>query len=201
MTSFDYDIVLLPEPEIARKAIRTSRELEPLGTDFTLHEETCIPHASLYMIHAKEEDLPEILKQLEGIAGQTETIRLESSQYFQDWGYIDADYQKTAEITELQDAVVGAINPLRDGLRPRDVPKIERMDAAERQNMQQYGDWRIGELFRPHLTFARFKNGLPIPLEDMGAPTAFGGHYTRLAICEMGKYGTCIRKIKEFDLV
>lgn len=40
----------------------------------------------------------------------------------------------------------------------------------------------------------------PIPLEDMGAPSAFSGAYIKLALCEMGDNGTCIKKIMEFNL-
>ncbi len=196
----DCNVVLLPEPEIARKAIRASQELAALDTEFTLGPESPSPHLSLYMFRAEEEKLPAIIEKLQSIAARTESLSFESNQYVQDEGYIDADYQKTNAVRELQQTVVGAINPLRDGLRPRDEAKLEHIDAVAQQNLRQFGDWRIDELFRPHITFARFKNRLPIPLEDMGAPTAFNGRYPKLALFEMGPNGTCVRKIKEFDL-
>ncbi len=196
----DCNIALLPEPDINRKAIRASEELVPLGTEFTLGPESPVAHVSLYMFRAKEKNLPKIIEKLETVAAQTETLRLESNEYFQAEGYIDADYQKTSEIEELQQDVLETINPLRDGLRPRDVPRLETATGALKENLEKWGHRAVGELFRPHLTLARFKNRLPIPLEDMGAPTAFSGRYPKLALFEMGPNGTCARKIKEFDL-
>lgn len=95
MPSLDYDIVLLPEESIAAKAIRTSEELAPLGTEFTLGLESYVPHVSLYMVRLKTDDLPEVEKRLAEIAGRTPGLRLESDRYEQAEGYIDANYLRT----------------------------------------------------------------------------------------------------------
>lgn len=200
MPSLDYDIVLLPEEDIAAKAIRTSQELAPLGTEFTLGRESYVPHVSLYMLRLKTDALPEVEKRLAEIASHTSKLKLESDSYVQDEGYIDANYTRTPEAGQLQDKVVQAINPLRDGLRPEKAVQLAAATGLAQHNLEHYGDHRIGELFRPHLTFTRFTNRQPIPLEDMGAPTAFSGQFTKLALFEMGPHGTCIRKVQEFDL-
>lgn len=200
MPSLDYDIVLLPEEDIAAKAIRTSQELAPLGTEFTLSPTSPAPHVSLYMTRLKTNDLPEVEKRLAEIAARTPKVHLESDSYVQEEGYIDANYIRTPEAAQLQETIVQAINPLRDGLRPRDIPKLENATSLVRKNLETWGYRSVGELFRPHLTFTRFTNRQPIPLEDMDAPSAFSGQFARLALFEMGPNGTCIRRIKEFDL-
>jgi len=89
---------------------------------------------------------------------------------------------------------------LRDRLVPSDIPLLKIATGLARENLETWGYRAVGELFRPHLTFTRFVSRQPIPLEDMGAPSAFRGQFARLALFEMGPNGTCIRKVKEFDL-
>jgi hypothetical protein len=200
MSAINCNIVLLPESELATKAIRTSGELTPMNTDFTLGLDTYVPHVSLYMLRLKTEDLPKVEERLAGIAAHTPALRLEADHYSQAEGYIGANYTRTADIDTLQKTVVEAINPLRDGLRPNAAARLPQATGPVRRNLEQFGYRSVGELFRPHLTFTRFTNRLPIPLEDMGAPTAFSGRYPKLALCEMGPSGTCIRIIQEFPL-
>lgn len=200
MSSKAYDIVLLPEPEIAAKAIRASQELKPLGTHFSLGPDACLPHVSLYMLQIKDENLPAVFEKLADIASQTNHLALKAQGYVQAEGYIDADYQIGPEITALQQAILDAINPFRDGLRPSDQARIQTATGLIRENIEKYGYRSVGELFRPHLTITRFTNSDPIPLEDMIAPTAYNGEFATLAICELGDHGTCAKKIEGFDL-
>lgn len=200
MTTKAYGIVLLPDAELAAKAIRASKELEPLGTEFVLGEERNIPHASLYLVMLRTEDLPTVEQKLAAAAAKTTRLALEADQYMQAVGYIDANYIKTPAVIALHEQIVADISPLRDGLRPESAKKLASATGLAKQNIEQYGDHRIGELFRPHLTFTRFANHQPIPLEDMGAPTAFSGTFVALALCELGDHGTCVRKIQEFPL-
>lgn len=200
MRSDPYDIVLLPEAGIATKAIQNSKELEVLDTLFTLGTDTYAPHVSLYMTQLKAEDLAKAGQQLAAIASATPPILLEADSYVRAEGYIDANYIRTQAIRQLQATVIQAINPLRDGMYDDAKQQLQAATGLARQNLEQYGDWRVGDLFRPHLTLTRFAKHDPIPLEDLPAPTAFSGNYTMLAIFEMDDNGTCLRKIQEFKL-
>ena len=200
MSSQPYDIILLPDPDLAAKAIRTSSELAPMGTDYTLSPTQYLPHVSIYMVQLQDEDLEEVIARLATIATATPALQLEGDKYVQSIGYIDVNYAKTQAVGNLQLTVVNAINPLRDGLRPGKIEDLTAATGLAKENMEKYGEHRIGELFRPHLTFTRFTNRQAIPVEDMGAPTAFNGTYRKLALCELGPHGTCKRLVKEFPL-
>ncbi len=200
MATKAYDIALLPEPALAAKAIRSSQELAPMGTEFTLGQEQYVPHVSLYMLPIKSSDLPAVCDKLAALAAQTPQIALEAKDYFQNNGYIGMDYPRTAQIDELQQAVLQAANPHRDGLRQESEAYLQTATGQTQKNLEAFGYESVGELFIPHLTFTRFSNHLPIPLEDMGAATAFSGTFISLAIYELGPEGTCLHKIAEFRL-
>ena len=200
MASGPYDIVLLAPPDIAAKAIRTSRELEALDTLFTLDEETNLPHSSIYMVQLKESDLAEVQARLADIAAATRSISLEADCYMQSGGYLDANYARTPAIDALLDKVVTAINPLRDGMRPQAKHHLAYVGEQEKKYIEQYGDHRVAEFFRPHLTLTRFKNSNPIPVEDLLDPRIFNATFTELALCEMGSNGTCKHKVASWRL-
>lgn len=200
MTSRPFDIVLLPEADLAAKAVRTSQELRPMGTDFILGPTACVPHVSLYMVQLKNGDLAAVGEKLAAIAAHVPRITLEAQGYSQNRGYIGLQYVRTPKIEALQQEALKAINPLRDGLRHASRDHLQHATGQTRKNLEQYGYESIGELFIPHLTFTRFSNRLPVPLEDMGAPTAFSGTFVSLALCELGPHGTCLRIVEQFPL-
>lgn len=200
MRSSDYNIVLLPESELADKAIRASRELEPLETKFTLGTEANFPHLSLFFVMLDEAGLAEAETRLREIAASAPRISLEANKYSQSHGYISIDYSRTNELDQLQAKVLDAINPLKSGLRANAKKHLQTASGAERQTLEQYGYANVGELFRPHITITRFESREPIPLEDMLAPPHFDGKFVRLALCKLGPNGTCTQKLKEFHL-
>jgi hypothetical protein len=200
MNSLPYDIVILPADELAQKAIGLSKRLVEYGTLFTLEEGRYYPHASLYMTQLKVADLEEVKALLADIATRTPQLDLTAARYDQAEGYIDADYARTETLDRLQMAVVEAINPIRDGMREKDKARMLTTTGKIRENLEKYGYRGVGELFRPHMTFARFADGQPIDTSVLPNPSGFSGQFVKLGLFEMGDNGTCIRKIAEFNL-
>lgn len=200
MTSLPCDIVLLPEPDIAAKAIAVSQRL---GTQFdalyTLKDGAYFPHMSLYMTQLKLDGLDNVKALLAAIAKQAPVFSLNCTRYYQAHGYIDAE---PATLTALQMAVIDAINPIRDGLREKDKARMLTETGKVRESLEKYGYRGVGELFRPHVTLTRFADETIIDVTNASLPQtdAFTGRFTRLGLFEMGDNGTCVRKIAEFKL-
>lgn len=200
ISSLSCDIVILPADTLAHKAISLSGQLTQRGTFFTLKENTCFPHASLYMTQLKVSDLDKVKSILANIAANTSRFDLATTGYDQAEGYIDAGYARTDTLDRLQMSVVEAINPIRDGMREKDKVRMLTMTGAARENLEKYGYRGVGELFRPHLTFTRFTNSQLIDTSPLPDPSEFSGQFVKLGLFEMGDNGTCVRKIAEFEL-
>jgi hypothetical protein len=200
MNSVPCSIVLLPNSDIAQKAITVSQQLAQLDSLFTLKDGEYFPHASLYMTQLKVADLDSVKERLAAIAGQVSPFDLTAVRYYQTQGFIDVEYQRTSTLDDLQMKVVGAINPIRDGMHEKDKVRMQTATGRARENFEKYGYPNIGELFRPHVTLTRFpevepKDGLELPPIE-----TFSGRFTKLGLFEMGNNGTCVRKIAEFEL-
>lgn len=74
MISIACNVLLLPDDELAAKAVTASRSLEPYGTLFTLEDDKIYPHVSVYMFQLKSEDIPKVKELLAGIAAKTRQL-------------------------------------------------------------------------------------------------------------------------------
>jgi hypothetical protein len=203
MNSISCDIVLLPEPKLAARAIAVSQQFgAQFDTLYTLEDGSCFPHMSLYMTQLKLDNIEQATALLAAIAKQSFALDLQSVRYYQSHGYIDAEYERPAALADLQMAVVNVINPIRDGLRESDKVRMLTNTGKLRENIEKYGYRGVGELFRPHVSFTRFADEMAIDLAgvQLPPPESFAGQFTRLGLFEMGENGECLREIAEFEL-
>lgn len=204
MNSIPCDIVLLPDEALAQKAIAASQKLSEYDSFFTLEPGKVYPHLSLYMFQLNESDISKVDQALQKIASQHRTILATATEYRIGEGfavgYIDPEYEVTSELAALQQVVIEAVNPIRAGMRQKDIAKMADARGVKLDNLKDYGYPAIGELFRPHVTLTRLKEHKPEALEVLPDIHEFSGTFTRLGLFEMGDNGTCVRQIKTIDL-
>ena len=195
------DVVLLPEPQIAERAIATSRQLgESHPAQFTLQKDTYVPHLSLYITKLSADDLTQAASLLQDIARNFHPQTIEATRYHQVVGYIDVEYARSSALEALQAAVVGAINPIRAGMMEYEASQLSKTTGVAHENIRRYGYRAIGELFRPHLTFTRLVDERPVNLDGLPKSDNFSGKYHKLALFEVDANAACIRKMVEFGL-
>ncbi len=200
MSSVSCDVVILPNEELANKAISASQQLAPLGGLFTLETGKYFPHLSLFMLQLKDDDLEKVKSLLAEIANKTPTLNLKASKYQQNESYVDVEYARSAQTDSLQQQVIAALNPIRGGMQENHKARMLQATGLVLKNFQNYGYKYVGELFRPHITFTRFGETQPEVESLLPELSTFGGSFTKLGLFEIGDNGTCVRKIVEFDL-
>jgi 2'-5' RNA ligase len=200
MASLPCNVVILPSNQLAEKAIVASKQLEPYGNLFTLEIGKYFPHASLYMLQLNEDDLDRVKELLAGVANEFHDLHLSAERFYQAQCYIDVEFAKNEQLVKLQQDVIAALNPVRDGMREKDKARMDEATGLALTNFQQYGYKYVGELFRPHITFTRFNEEQPDADKVLPSITSFDGTFTRIGLFEMGDNGTCVRQIGNWDL-
>jgi hypothetical protein len=200
MQSKPYDVVLIPAKNISEQAIHTSVSIKHLGVYFTLDIATYFPHISIYMLQLNKQGLAKSLELLAKIANNTNLITIHANHYNYENNYIDIEYTPTKEIKNLQTEVVEVLNPIRDGLREKEATRIASTTGDYRKNLERYGYRYIGDRFSPHLTFTRFTKNQKQVLDLMPRKETWDGVYPTLGLFEMGDNGTCIHKVKTWNL-
>lgn len=201
-----YDVVLLPPHKVNRQSIETSNALRDLGTRFTLDESTAVPHVSLYMANIQDKDLGKAAQALARVAKQTTPLELTAQRYGNnEHGMFEVFYDKTPEIVRLQESVIAAVDPVRDGLRELDpvgrsiADRIAEASGELRQNFDRCGYDEVGGFFNPHITLTRLSRPEHAPdSADLPSERAFSGNFSRLALYRMGDHGTCVDHIGEW---
>lgn len=200
MASIPCDVVILPNDQLATKAIQASKTLEPYGNRFTLEQGKYYPHSSLFMLQLKVSDLEQVKTALSKIAIENKKLSLTAKRYYQAEAYIDVEYQRSTQIDDLQNTIVATLNPIRDGMREKDKARMLEATGLAYDNFKQYGYKYIGDLFRPHITFTRFEEQQPEAEKALPELSHYDGTFTRIGLFEMGDNGTCIREIGTWEL-
>jgi hypothetical protein len=204
-----YDVVLLPPPAVGRHAVSVSESLLVEGTEFTLGEELRCPHISLYMANFRPEDLPEVTKRLAALAANSAALPLAALRYGhnRDEGMFEVFYPRTPAIELLQQEIINALNPLRQGLRHRDpvgrllAEWIDRTSPEARRNLERYGYDEVGGLFEPHITLTRFvRRDHQVDLAMLPPLPVFDATCSVLALYDMGEHGTCLAESGRWEL-
>jgi hypothetical protein len=199
--SIPCDVVVLPDSKLEQEAITASHRLSELGGLFTLEVGKYYPHASLYMLQLRETDIDTVKDVLSKIAAGVGQLSLNASRFYQSQGYVDVEYERTEQLDMLQQQVVTALNPIRDGIREKDKVRMLEAEGLALENFKNYGYKYVGELFRPHISFTRFEGEQPdIDSKLPSDLTDFNGVFTRLGLFEMGDNGTCVREIGSWDI-
>ncbi len=205
LPSLTYDIVLLPNPQLAKKAIDISQQLaNTYPTRFTL-DETTVPHYSIYMAQLDEKEVEEAKKIIKDIASRFASFELKVTQYWQDpiEGFFEIQYERTPALIELQKNIINQINPLRHGRFLKNYPPgytkeelVSQLTGNALEQLKKYGYPEIGEDYRPHMTFTRLTPDaldtvISAPLQIEG----LSGDFPTLGIFAMGRNGTCVQEI------
>jgi len=198
--SLPCDVVLLPSKALSATALAVSGKLADLDSLFQLDNSNFYAHASLYMLQLKQADIEKVKELLAEIARTTRPLELTASKYDQKELFVDAEYQRTNLVDDLQTKVIAALNLVRDGMLGKDVERMKTATGLTLENYQNYGYNYVGELFRPHITLTRFGSEQQAAVELLPDISTFNGVFDRIGLFEMGDNGTCIREIGSWEL-
>jgi hypothetical protein len=168
------------------------------------------------MLAVEKAEIPVVTAVVRDMAASLEALPAEGVEYRHNpCGAPEIYFRKSPGWDSLQRRVVAAVEPLRRG-RLREVdPAGERIsdvisgasppDPDRVRQLVRYGYDEVvddqSDRFRPHLTLTWPSRPAPwIELADLPAAATFNDTLHRLALCEMGPWGTCPRLHAEFPL-
>ncbi len=191
-----YDVVLLPEQRVFDLAIETSAQLDD-PKEFTLGDTVTLPHVTVYMLQIHRQRLHDVTAALHKITSNNPAIHGNARRLYIDRsGYVDVEYDVTEDFLGMQELVVEALNPLRDGMRSKDRARMAEATGVMRHNYETYGWKSIGELYRPHLTLTKYAEEPDLPPLDV---KDFSCVFPALGLVAMGNHGTAAQLIERFE--
>lgn len=200
MNSKPCNVVMLPNKILAENIIKISESIHSDEKLFTLKDGSIFPHISLYMLELLTDDYPKVQEILRLISVSQSVKSLSAVRYGQAIGFLDSEYSTTPDLSRLQDLIVETLNPLRNGLREKDKPRLLEAEGIKREYFERYGYPHVGEFFRPHVTLTRFKHDDSYDISKLPDISNFSGEFDKIGFFESGDNGTCINLIGSYSL-
>lgn len=195
MNKLAIGIVLLPPKEIMAKAIEINQKLlKETKSDLVLDAQNCLPHITLAMGIAKENELPRIYELITDVAKRSHSLPLtitETEVLKHHKGAMSAfNIERTKELQDLHNTVLEKIVPLFSYESETSMffqpPVITEPSSWWKNRMPEE---MIRENYHPHITLG---HGEASPLNE---PISFIA--SRIAVCHLGKNSTCRRILFE----
>lgn len=193
------DVVLLPEPKIARDCIALNASLvDAYASEIVLDYETCLPHVSLAMGCMTPEVLPEIATRLQRLL---DNISIEPLQCA---GISTQDHGQGRLVSSLDLISTPTLQALHERIM-RDLESLLQIQATETMfhgdepitsnTLGWVRDYRENSgftAFSPHITLGYGR------LEQAECPPQFCAR--SLAVCHLGNHCTCRRVLWEREI-
>jgi len=193
---FAVDIVLIPPRSIREKAIQLNKRLAASAkADFLLDHQTCIPHISLLMGVVEEKRLGKLLEKLQLVANKTSALQLTIP------AYAVSVLPNKKQISSL---IIGKSHELQN-LHETLLKKTKSLLEYGSVNKEMFfkGTSSVPELsilwvkrflldsskinFQPHITLGLGEiTGVSLPIKFKAS---------ELALCQLGNYCTCRKKL------
>lgn len=199
MSKIAIDVVLLPDEEMANKAIEVSKkQSEKYNDKILLNQENCLPHISLAMGVINENDIKKISQILDEIASQFTCFKLNVDSYRSPTipsGDIVSEFsvEKTNDLQNLHVMIMDKLKQYLTHDASIDMvyspPEVEELTLYWIKGYTQNFSYNK---FRPHITlgFGEEKNII--------MPIAFTA--STLALCHLGNYCTCRKVLHSIKL-
>ena len=190
------DIVLLPDPETARKAIEANQYLvQWYDSDLLLHRTQCLPHISLSMGCIDTTQLDTIEKHLWDIVSQSSLQTLACagigiSRHAHGQMVSSLEITRDPTLQRLHETVMQHMAPFYHSDVTEDmIFGDELVSDSTLEWIRQYTTHSAFHLFEPHITLGYG------PLPDRSLPKTIG--IQGLALCHLGNHCSCRKALIE----
>jgi len=191
--------------DVAKVAMDLSSEIaEKEAAIFVLDGVEYLPHATIYPGEFPVKNLEEMENTLEIIAHELSPVEMVFKYNKAENGWLGPNFEYSQEIRKIQETVVEAINPLREGRireKHQSTEYLTSISNEQRRNVEKYGYPNLLDLYEPHLTL--------IKLQDLKMTKKVSSQLDwkiksfvcdELGLFVSGENGTCRKLIKRFKL-
>jgi 2'-5' RNA ligase len=196
------NVCVIPESKIGETCVELSQSLKSDSTLFVLDGENKYAHMTLFMARFALDKLDEVQTIVEKILKNTKSFMCDHSGYFMtSGGYLEVSYQKSDDLMNLHEAVIDGLQELRiNPGNPHQENYFAPYAAEQKRNAQETGYDLARDLYRPHITLTRYKEGMiPESVPDF-APLKLSFEATQVCVYKADENGAVYELIKSFTI-
>lgn len=193
------NVCVLPSKEVGEECVKISQSLDQTKTLFALGDDK-FPHTTVYMARFANDKIPEVTAPLDELMQTVAAFECRNTGYFMTAGrYLEVSYEKSDEFMEFHRLVMNKLSPLRiNPGNPYEESYFAPYTANQERNAQNTGYDLANELYRPHITLTRYKEG-QVPQETPQLPDVdLSFSLGRIGLYKADDNGAVYEEIKSF---
>lgn len=156
------NVCMPPSNTVVRQCIEISRSFDDDVVRFKLGN-GLFPHATVYMARFSEDMLETVKARFEELARNLSPALSQHSGYYETPGqYVEVSYQRTPELLNLHEQIVQNLKEYRHKPGSPDYESFWGVYDEKQQHYAKETGYDLAyDLYRPHITLTRYKEGSP----------------------------------------
>lgn len=198
----DLNVVILPDEKTSHAIIAWSELIAScFPTAYTLNGRDILPHLSLYAARYPDRNQDAIEKIVDDLVAHCEAFNVTLSGFSVFSGYIFYDAVLHKKLKALHEAIVDALNPLREGQVSDNQRQQTGLTVEQQRAIEKYGYVSVKNLYMPHISITRMVHEKDANVAISLLPTEqMVFKVQTIAIASYAAYGTCPQPLRTFSL-
>ena len=196
------NVCIIPPEEIGNKCVGISQALKSDKTRFVLDGKSRFAHMTAYMARFADNQISNVIAATKNALKNTAPFLCEHSGYFiNKGGYFEISYKKSDSLIRLHEKLIDDLKEYR--INPGDPFEegyFTPYTPDQQKNAKETGYDLAYNLYRPHITLTRYKEGqAPVALPEI-SPKDLSFKASKICVYKADDNGAIYGKLAEFTL-
>ncbi len=196
------NVCIIPPSDVGEKCVKLSQSLKSDSTLFVLDGENKFAHMTVFMARFANEKVADVLRVVEQSLRDAKSFICQQTSYFMTAGrYFEVSYQKSKEFMDLHELLIDALKNHR--INPGDPFEegyFTPYTVQQQQNAKETGYDLAHNLYRPHITLTRYKEGEVLEVVPEFPPVELSFQLSKICVYKADDNGAVYEKLKEFSV-
>lgn len=195
------NVCIIPSRPVGDECVAISQTLESEATQFVLGGNR-FAHMTAYMARFSDDDIEKVLSSVEAALQTVTPFKCEHTGYLLTEGrYLEVSYRKSQKFMELHESLITHLADYR--INPGDPFEegyFTPYTQQQQQNAKETGYDLAHDLYRPHITLTRYKEGFESNVFPTFPEAQLSFELSKVAIYKADDNGAVHELIKEFQI-
>ncbi len=195
------NICVIPDDSVSASCEAISRSVESDGTMFVLGGDK-FAHMTAFMARFADDDIEKVVQATEQALKSVAPFNCEHTGYFMTEGrYLEVSYRKSEQFMQLHGALINGVAELRiNPGEPYEEGYFTPYTNAQQKNAKETGYDLARDLYRPHITLTRYKEG-QVPSSFPAFPEVnLSFKLAKVCVYKADDNGAVYEKLAEFQV-
>lgn len=196
------NVCVIPSDGAGRQCVELSQSLESEGTMFVLDGKSKFAHMTVFMARFSESRIPDVLRAAEESLKTVSSFTCEHTGYFMTAGrYLEASFRRSEAFMALHELLISALSGLRiNPGQPFEEGYFTPYTKEQQENAKETGYDLAHNLYRPHVTLTRYKEGQVPEIFPGFRPVKLSFPLGKICVYKADDNGAVYEKLGEFQI-